>query len=112
MSVMSTRLGCGLSVWAVLWCLVQYWERRGDSTECSHSECLTREWYASRFPCAYLNYADCSQRFDIELIYFLFFYLHVFSFSDYQRHPTDGNGGFADPGRHAGSYCVEHYRSH
>lgn len=38
------RLGHGHCVLEVPWCLDQFWGRRGDSTECSHSECLISEW--------------------------------------------------------------------
>lgn len=38
------RLGCGLFVLAVPWCLARSWGRLGDCTGCSPSECLTREW--------------------------------------------------------------------
>lgn len=40
----SCRLGHGHCVLAVPWCLDQFWGRHGDSTECSHNECLTSEW--------------------------------------------------------------------
>lgn len=40
----SYRLGHGHCVLGVPWCLDQFWGRHGDSTECSHSECLIKEW--------------------------------------------------------------------